>query len=108
MRLSIGQTVSDGMADGVSHAIRPNPQKEGMVHNLTLILGSWIEVFSFYTVKMFAQKAVELIQELERAKDFLPPFNVFQYFNGLPKGNCHHGLYTFIFRKMEFVRYWRK
>lgn len=27
---------------------------------------------------MFAQKGVELIQELERAKDFLPPFNVTQ------------------------------
>jgi hypothetical protein len=25
---------------------------------------------------MFAQKGVELVQELERAKDFLPPFNV--------------------------------
>ena len=25
---------------------------------------------------MFGQKAVELIQELERSKDFLPPFNV--------------------------------
>jgi hypothetical protein len=31
---------------------------------------------------MFAQKGVELVQELERARDFLPPFNVivFQYF----------------------------
>jgi hypothetical protein len=26
---------------------------------------------------MFAQKGVELVQELERAKDFLPPFNVY-------------------------------
>jgi len=24
---------------------------------------------------MFAQKGVELVQELERARDFLPPFN---------------------------------
>ena len=27
---------------------------------------------------MFAQKGVELVQELERSKDLLPPFNVTQ------------------------------
>ena len=56
---------------------------------------------------MFAQKGVELVQELERAKDFLPPFNVniiLSYFMARvvkPRSSLQN-------RKMVSVRYSKK
>ena len=51
---------------------------------------------------MFAQKAVELVQELERAKDFLPPFNVSDN-NSSDKES--EDLRLFSFRKTVSVRF---
>ena len=56
---------------------------------------------------MFAQKGVELVQELERAKDFLPPFNVnimLSYFMSRVVKPCS----SLQNRKMVSVRYSKK
>lgn len=49
---------------------------------------------------MFAQKAVELVQELERAKDFLPPFNV----SDNNSSDKEYRAFTFVFIQEDSVR----
>jgi len=58
------------MFSAISSASRHGSRHAGIVFNSSLFCAF------FLTFKMFAQKGVELVQELERSKDLLPPFNV--------------------------------